>query len=41
MLTPILFFKYFGSSNKEGKYIRHYMLAFPLLRVVTPETYDS
>ena len=41
MLAPLLFFKWFGFLNKEGKYSRHYMLDFSLLRVVTSTAYYS
>ena len=42
MLSPLLFFKWFGPLNKEGKYTRHSMSAFPVLWAVTSaDSYSS
>ena len=41
MLAPLLFFKWFGFRNIEGKYSRHYMLSFSLLWTVTSAYYYS
>ena len=35
MLETLLFYKWFGFLNEQRKYIRHYMLAFPLLWSIT------
>ena len=42
MLRPLLFYNFFRSWNKEGKYKRYYMIAFLLLWVVTSKkSYSS
>ena len=37
MLELVVIFNKFGSQNREGKYCRHSMLAFPLFWAVTFE----
>ena len=41
MCAPLFFPKWFGSWNKEVKYIRQYILYFPLLWVVNFADYYS
>ena len=41
MLAPLLFYKWFGSWDKERKYSRHSMLAFPKFWDVTSAHFYS
>ena len=39
-VSTFIFYECFGSSRNMGEYKRHYILAFPLLWVVTSAYFD-